>query len=162
MNNQPNKKIIQPDQLLDLVKQLKAKGKRVVSLNGSFDLLHAGHLYMIEEAKKQGDILILALNSDDSIKRYKSPLRPIISLNDRMQMIAALEKVDYVTFFDEIDPREVLKKIEPDVHVNGLEYGQDCIEAQTVKELGGTLYLVPRIEGLSTSSIIKKIKSLCD
>jgi rfaE bifunctional protein nucleotidyltransferase chain/domain len=124
--------------------------------------MHAGHLYILYEAKKQGDVLIVALNSDDSIKKYKGNQRPIINLLHRMTMMAAIEAVDFVTYFDETEPSEILKKIRPDVHVNGTEYGLDCVESKVVKELGASLYLVERIPSLSTSEIIKKIKSLCD
>ncbi|MDP1880523.1 MAG: adenylyltransferase/cytidyltransferase family protein [Parachlamydiaceae bacterium] len=152
------KKVIHPDQLITRVGELKQKEKKIVTLNGSFDLLHAGHLQIIYEASLQGDVLILALNSDESIKKYKSPSRPIIPLCYRMEMMAALEFVDYVTYFDETDPRSLLKKIRPHVHVNGTEYGENCIEASTVIEGGGKIHIVNLIPGLSTSSIIAKIK----
>lgn len=132
-----------------------------MTLNGSFDLLHAGHLYQIEEAKKQGDLLLVALNSDASIAGYKGKDRPIIPLKYRMQMMMALEAVDYVTFFEEANPILLLEKIKPEVHANGMEYGENCIEAEVVKRHGGKLHLVPRIEGLSTSQIIERIKTLC-
>lgn len=153
------KKWIDPSVLESTVLKLKSQNKRIATLNGSFDLMHAGHLYIIYEAKKQGDILIVALNSDSSIQRYKSPTRPIIPLKYRLELMSALEFVDYVTWFDETDPREILKKIRPDVHVNGVEYGAHCIEAETVKECGGKIHLVDRIDGLSTSQILAKIKT---
>lgn len=155
-------KIIPPESLAAKVKELKNKGKTIATLNGSFDLMHAGHLYIIEEAAKQGDVLILALNTDSSIRAYKSPSRPIIPLEYRVQMIASLGCVSYVTWFDETDPRAILTVIKPDVHVNGAEYGENCIEAATVKSHGGKIHLVQRIPGLATSEIITKIKSLCD
>ncbi len=155
-------KLIHPDEISELVRELKQQNKRVVSLNGSFDLMHAGHLFMLFEAKKQGDILIVALNTDDSIKKYKSVQRPIIPLEYRMEMMAAISAVDYVTYFDETDPIRILEKIQPDVHVNGAEYGADCIEASTVKALGAKLHLVERIPSLSTTAIINKIRKLCD
>ena len=100
----------------------------------------------------------MALNSDASIKRYKGPKRPIISLEDRLSMMAALEFVDYVTWFEEDDPRKILSLIRPHVHVNGVEYGENCIEAETVKENGGRLHLVKRIPSLATSEIIRAIQ----
>lgn len=162
VTSQFNDKIIDPAELPAVIKKLKYEKKRIVSLNGSFDLMHAGHLYILYEAKKQGDVLVVALNSDDSIKKYKSIQRPIISLSDRMKMMAAIEVVDFVTYFHETEPSEILRKIRPDVHVNGAEYGLDCIESKTIKELGAALHLVERLPALSTSEIIKKIKSLCD
>ncbi len=150
------KKWIDPNDLDAKIQELR-RGKTIVTLNGSFDLMHAGHLYIIYEAKKQGDILIVGLNTDSSIQRYKSPDRPLIPLKYRLELMSALEFVDYVTWFDETDPRELLKKIRPNVHVNGVEYGNSCIEADTVKSLGARLHLVDRIPGLATSDIIKKI-----
>ena len=153
------KKLIDPIKLTQWSHSVKKKNKTIVSLNGSFDLMHAGHLYLIYEAKKQGDVLIVALNSDASIKKYKNKNRPILHLQYRLQMMAALEFVDFVTWFDETDPIEVLKKIKPDVHVNGKEYTQDCIEAKTVKQLGARLHLIERVGVgvLATSDLIKRI-----
>ena len=152
------KKRLEPNELVEKVRSLRERGLTIATLNGSFDLLHAGHLYMLYEAKKQADCLIVALNSDASIKQYKNERRPIIPLEQRLELIAALECVDFVTWFDELDPRKLLEKIRPDVHVNGAEYGADCIEAQTVLACGGRLHLVDRIPSLSTSNIIDKIK----
>ncbi len=109
----------------------------------------------------QADRLIVALNSDASIRQYKSPTRPIITLQHRLEMMAALQFVDYVTWFEETDPRAILTKIRPDVHVNGVEYGANCIEAETVINLGGKIHLVDRIPSLSTSNVIEKIRT-CD
>lgn len=121
-------------------------------------MLHAGHLYIIHQASLQADCLIVALNSDASIKRYKGLKRPIISLEYRLSMMAALEFVDYVTWFEEDDPRKILSLIRPQVHVNGAEYGESCIEADTVRQNGGRLHLVERIPSLATSEIIKAIQ----
>lgn len=140
----------------------RALGKTVATLNGSFDLLHAGHLYILYEASKTADILVVALNTDASIKRYKSASRPIIPLQERMEMIAALGFVDFVTWFDEDDPREVIRCLRPDVHVNGAEYGHQCIEADEVRKCGGTLHLVDRIPGLATSQILSTIRNICE
>ena len=154
------KKWIEPDNVASFVAALKSKGKTIATLNGSFDLMHAGHLHIIYEAKQQASLLIIALNTDASIKRYKSASRPIITLNYRLQMVSALEFVDYVTWFDETDPCAILSKIRPDVHVNGAEYGKECVEAATVKECGGRLHLVERIDGLATSDVISKVRGL--
>ena len=155
------RKWIQPDDLEDKVAKLRSEGKKIATLNGSFDLLHAGHLHMIFEASKVADVLIVALNSDASIKQYKSPLRPIIPLEYRLEMMSALEFVDFVTWFEETDPRKLLSKIRPDVHVNGAEYGENCIEADVVRQNGGKVHIVQLIPGLSTSAITKKIEELC-
>ena len=152
------KKLILPEELALKVSQLKKEGKAIVTLNGSFDLLHAGHLQMIYEASLQGDLLIVALNSDCSIQAYKSPLRPIITLEHRLQMMAALEFVHFVTWFKETTPCKILEVIQPAVHVNGAEYGQNCVEAGIVKKGGGRLHLVQLLPSLSPSAIIKKIQ----
>lgn len=152
------KKLIAPEELQTRCARFKGAGLTIATLNGSFDLLHAGHLHMIYEASKQADLLIVALNSDASIQQYKSPDRPIINLENRLQMMAALGFVDYVTWFNETDPRQILSQIKPDVHVNGSEYGAACIEAETVKDNGGTIHIVELVPGLSTSAIIDKIR----
>ena len=144
------------------VAEIRASGKSIVTLNGSFDLLHAGHLEMIYQASLQGDVLIVALNTDDSIKKYKSPLRPIIPLKYRMEMMAALEMVSFVTSFEETNPIAILEIIRPDVHANGSEYGENCIESEVVKRYGGRIHIIPLVPALSTSNIIKKIKEICD
>jgi rfaE bifunctional protein nucleotidyltransferase chain/domain len=150
-------KTIPPEQIAIKSAQLKSEGQTIATLNGSFDLLHAGHLQIIYEASQLADVLIVALNSDESIQQYKSIDRPIIPLEYRLQMIAALEFVSYVTWFSETDPRYFLEKIQPNVHINGAEYGQDCLEAETVKAGGGRIHIVKLIPGLSTSQILKKI-----
>jgi rfaE bifunctional protein nucleotidyltransferase chain/domain len=152
-------KYISPETLMEKVLQLRQEGKTIATLNGSFDLLHAGHLKMIYEASEQADVLLMALNSDSSIQKYKSPLRPIVPLENRLEMVAALQFVDYVTYFDETDPIAFLEIVKPDVHVNGAEYGDECIEAKVVKNHGGRIHIVQLVPGLSTSNLIKKIKS---
>ena len=154
------KKLIEPLALEEKISELRMSHLTLATLNGSFDLLHAGHLYIINEASKQADRLIVALNSDDSIQRYKNPNRPIISLNYRLEIIAALEFVDFVTWFEEIDPRILLRKIKPNVHVNGEEYRTNCIEAEVVEACGGRLHFVDRIPSLSTSNIINDISRI--
>lgn len=150
-------KFLEKENLLATCAELRRQKKTIATLNGSFDLMHAGHLHIIYEASKQADVLIVALNSDLSIKRYKGPKRPIVPLEYRMQMMAALEFVDYVTFFEETNPLSLLSKIKPDVHVNGAEYGKDCIEREIVEKHGGKIHIVDLVEGLSTSQIIEKI-----
>lgn len=145
-----------------VISELRSAKKTIATLNGSFDLLHAGHLEILFQASLQADILIVALNTDRSIREYKNPKRPIIPLEQRILLIAALEMVDYVTYFDEVNPKQLLQKIQPDVHVNGSEYGQDCIEAEVVRMQRGRIHIVEKIPGLSTSHIINKIKKTCD
>jgi D-glycero-beta-D-manno-heptose 1-phosphate adenylyltransferase len=156
-----SKKIIDPAFLQEKVASIRREKKSIATINGSFDLLHAGHLYILFEASRAADVLICALNSDGSIKKYKSPDRPIIPLKYRLDMMAAIQFVDYVTWFEETDPRAILEKIRPDFHINGAEYGAECIEAETVRKNGGKLVLVDRIDGLSTTEITKKIIQVC-
>lgn len=151
------KKLIEPELLEPRCAAIKAQGLTLATLNGSFDLMHAGHLFILHEASKQADRLLVALNSDASIRQYKQK-GPIIPLEQRLEMMAALEFVDYVTWFEETDPRTLLEKVKPDVHVNGAEYGPHCIEAATVEKYGGKVYLVDRIPGLASSAIIEKIR----
>lgn len=155
-------KMVQPEQLEALCEQLRKEGKTIVTLNGSFDLLHPGHLEMIYQASLQGDVLLMLLNTDASIRGYKSPQRPINPLEVRLQHIAALEMVDYVSWFNELDPIKILGMIKPDVHCNGSEYGENCIEAPVVKENGGRIHIIQLIGGYSSTNMIKKIQSLCD
>ena len=153
-------KILKKEKLEEKVKELKEQNKTIATLNGSFDLLHAGHLKIIFEASSLADVLIVALNSDDSIKKYKSEKRPIIPLEYRLEMMAALEFVDYVTFFDETNPIKILDIIKPDIHVNGVEYEKGCIEEEIIKKNGGTLHFVKLKDNFSTSLIINKIRKL--
>jgi rfaE bifunctional protein nucleotidyltransferase chain/domain len=153
-------KVILPKDLEKKSQEIKKK-HRLVSLNGSFDLLHAGHLYILNEAKAQGDKLLVALNSDSSIKQYKSEDRPIIPLEYRLEMMAAIQCVDFVTWFEELSPLKILSLIKPHVHVNGSEYGKDCLEANLIENQGGVLHIVSLKDGLSTSNIIGKIKAVC-
>ncbi|MEM8727622.1 MAG: adenylyltransferase/cytidyltransferase family protein [Chlamydiota bacterium] len=159
MNRWTEVKYISPDKLEGKVLELRNARQTIATLNGSFDLLHVGHLRIIHEASEQADSLILALNSDASIKKYKGRLRPILPLEDRLEMVAALEFVDYVTEFDEIDPVALLEKIKPDVHNNGSDYGENCIEAEVVKKYGGKIHIIELIPGFSSSKLIETIKT---
>lgn len=137
-------------------KEIKKRRVKIVTTNGAFDLIHAGHVRTLKKAKTYGDILIVGLNSDSSVKRYKSPLRPIISQKERAEMLASLEIVDYVSIFDEDDPREFIKLVKPDFHVKS-KSGFKGIETEVVETNGGKIILLDDIPGLSTSNIIKKI-----
>ena len=142
-----------------LVDSLKTEGKCIVTTCGAFDLLHTGHLQSFLQAREHGDIFIVCLNSDSSIKAYKSPDRPIHNQEDRAEMLAALSCVDYVTIFDEVDPRAILKIIKPDTHVKS-KTGFTGIEREVVEAHGGTIVLLDDVEGKSSTQIIEKIQSL--
>jgi rfaE bifunctional protein nucleotidyltransferase chain/domain len=152
------KKLILPEKLASFSHEVRKANKTLATLNGSFDLLHAGHLHIIYEASKQADVLLVALNSDSSIKRYKGPKRPIIGLRDRLQMMSALSFVSNVSWFEEDDPRDLLEIVQPDVHVNGQDWGSDCIEAEVVKKYGGRLHIVSLVPGLSTSKVVERVR----
>jgi D-beta-D-heptose 7-phosphate kinase / D-beta-D-heptose 1-phosphate adenosyltransferase len=145
--------------LAPLATTLRARGKRIVTVNGSFDILHNGHLHILNEARGQGDVLIVGLNSDKSVHRSKGPERPIVTERHRAEMLLALRPVDYVHIFDESDPIAFLKEVRPDVHVNGAEYGEHCVESETVKRAGGRLHLVGRVPDLSTSNLIEALQA---
>jgi rfaE bifunctional protein nucleotidyltransferase chain/domain len=127
-----------------------------VTVNGSFDLLHAGHLHILREARRQGDVLVVGVNSDASVQALKGPGRPLISQAERARLLMALRDVDYVHIFDELTPIAFLEQIRPDVHVNGAEYGPDCVEAPAIRASGGRLHLVDRLPGLSTSDLLRR------
>lgn len=140
-----------------IIKKLRKEKKKIVTCNGVFDMMHIGHIKFLKEAKKQGDILIVGLNSDSSVKLNKGPKRPINNQKDRAEMLNALQCVDYVVIFDEKDPRKFLSKIKPDVHCNGEEYGKECIEAPVVKKFGGRIHIIKLVGGFSTTRMINKI-----
>ena len=145
-----NKKIKTRQEIIEIADRLRKDGKKIVTCNGSFDIMHIGHIKFLQEARAQGDALIVGLNSDASVKKYKSSDRPINPQEYRAELLAALECVDYVTTFDETEPIAFLSAVKPDVHVNG-------IEAETVRENGGRLHLVPLFKDFSTTNMIKKL-----
>ena len=153
-------KVVTQAELATIVADLKKQGKKIVTTNGSFDVLHVGHVRSLQQTKSFGDVLIVCVNSDSSVKKYKSDKRPIIGENDRAEMLAALACVDYVTIFTETDPRAVLELIKPAIHVKSGDYeAEKMIETPTVRKNGGEVRIVPFIKGVSTTDIVKKI---CD
>lgn len=153
------KKFVEPNDLKVWAEGIRSRGQSIVTTNGSFDLVHAGHLHTLFEAKALGDIFIVLLNTDASIRGYKGRLRPIIEEKYRLQMMAAFECVDYVSCFDELDPRRALEEIAPAIHVNSAEYGVDCIERAVVEKGGGRVVLIEKIDSLSTSAVISRIET---
>jgi D-beta-D-heptose 7-phosphate kinase/D-beta-D-heptose 1-phosphate adenosyltransferase len=151
-------KIQELGELRGIVDQAKTAGKKVVFTNGCFDLLHQGHLHLLREAKKLGDLLIVALNSDSSVKRIKGPSRPIFPQAERAELIAALEMVDYVTIFDEPDPRRIIKALKPNVLVKGGDWKDNIVGQEIVEEDGGKVTSIPYLEGYSTTRIIERMR----
>jgi len=155
-----SKKIKPEAEIVEIAYKLRKKGKKIVTTNGSFDIFHYGHVKLLEECKMQGDVLIVGINSDKSVKQYKSPDRPINPENARAGVIAALESVDYVFVFDDTTPIRWLELIKPHVHCNSSEYGVNCVEKPVLDQIGARLHLVKREQdGLSTTEILSKIKS---
>jgi rfaE bifunctional protein nucleotidyltransferase chain/domain len=160
MKRESKSKVLTLTDVVGQVRTWQDGGKTIVTANGSFDIMHAGHVAFLEAAAEQGDVLVIGINSNASVQAYKSPLRPIIGEADRARMVAALECVDMVFLFDETDPREWLRQVKPDVHVNGAEYGEDCIERDVVEAGGGHIRLIAPVDGLSTSAIIERVVAL--
>lgn len=156
-------KILTVEQANKVARQYKQDGKKVVTVNGAFDILHAGHLDMLEEAKLQGDILFVGLNSDSSVKEGKGDTRPFIPEQERAAVLAALACVDYVIIIDapynEVQ-NVLIRTVQPDIHANGAEYGQpeEWVDWQAMQEVGARGHAVERREGLATSDIISRIK----
>jgi D-beta-D-heptose 7-phosphate kinase/D-beta-D-heptose 1-phosphate adenosyltransferase len=150
-------RILTWDEMKGKMATLRAAGKKVVFTNGAFDVLHLGHLTYMTFARQQGDCLIVGLNSDASVKRYKGDKRPIVPQQERAALLAGLRCVDYVVVFDEDEPRELIAHILPDVLVKGEDWahyvsGRDVVEAN-----GGKVVLAKMVGGRSTTNIIKKI-----
>jgi len=154
-----SEKLKQTDELREIVRQAKRNGRKVVFTNGCFDILHRGHLEILRGAKSYGDILIVALNTDRSVRSIKGPSRPVVAESDRAELIAALEMVDYVILFDELEPTGLIAELEPDVLVKGGDYGIDrVVGADVVRRYGGEVAVVPFVQGFSTSAIIERIR----
>lgn len=151
------KKIKSNEEIIKIVTKIKNQDKTIVTFNGSFDILHIGHIRSLEEAKSKGDVLIVLLNSDKSIKAYKGPNRPIIPQDARAETLAAIDYVDYITLFDEINPISILERIKPHIHCNGSDWGKDCIEREVVEKNGGKIHVLKWQESFSTTNLIKKI-----
>ncbi len=142
-------------------KKLKAARKKIVFTNGCFDLLHPGHVHYLQEAKKLGDVLIVGINSDASVKKIKGKMRPINSGFERAYVLAGLQCVDYVTIFEEDTPIELLKVVNPTVHVKGGDWESKPIpERETVERNGGKVVFIKFLDGYSTTSLIEKIRKL--
>jgi len=139
--------------------RLCAAGKRLVFTNGVFDLLHVGHVRYLAQARALGDALVVAINSDRTVRELKGPDRPIFDQAERAEIVAALRPVDYVTIFDDVSPRTLLAKLLPDVLVKGGDYQLDQIHGrEEVEAAGGKVISLPFVEGASTSGLIERIK----
>ncbi len=153
-------KVVTLGELVKITNEYKSKNKKIVTINGCFDMLQLGHIKILYEAKKQGDFLIVGLNSDASVKRLKGNDRPINDQSTRCEVMAALQMVDYVFVFDEDDPRAFLNIIRPHIHVNDASYGVNCVESEILNLYGGKLHLVEKFNVPSTTQTIEKIKQV--
>ena len=161
MNQKNNKLISSLDNLVELCNRHRSNGNKIIMTNGCFDILHTGHIYLLNEAKKLGDLLIVALNSDSSVKLNKGTTRPINIELDRAYVLSAVQNVDYIIIFDEETPEKVICTILPDILVKGSDYkdkyiaGQQCLE-----KIGKKITLIDLIEGKSTTNLINKLDNI--
>lgn len=154
-------KFLDTPALESLVDLMRTNKQSIVFTNGCFDLLHPGHIDYLQKAKTLGDVLIVALNSDDSVRQIKGESRPVNSLNDRIAMLAALECVDFVTSFQEDTPYYLIDAIKPDILVKGGDYTKDeIVGADIVEDNGGELKILDFLPGYSSSDLIKRIQKL--
>lgn len=152
-------KILSPEKMLGERQRLRSAGARLVFTNGVFDLLHVGHVRYLAEARSLGDALVVAINSDRTVRELKGPNRPVFDQAERAEILAALRHVDYVTIFDDVSPRGLIAKLLPDVLVKGGDYGLDQIHGrEEVETAGGKVISLPFVEGASTTTLIERMR----
>jgi D-beta-D-heptose 7-phosphate kinase/D-beta-D-heptose 1-phosphate adenosyltransferase len=152
-------KILSPEKMLGERQRLRSSGKRLVFTNGVFDLLHVGHVRYLTEARSLGDVLLVAINSDRTVRQLKGETRPIFAEAERAEILAALRVVDYVTIFDDVSPRSLIATLLPDILVKGGDYALDQIHGrEEVEAAGGKVISLPFVDGASTTSIINRMK----
>ncbi len=152
------KKLYPLEKLARIIQEHKRKGQKVVLTNGCFDLIHVGHIRYLKEAKDRGDILVVALNSDSSVRSLKGRGRPILEEKERAEILSAFSFVDYVTFFDELNVEKVLLALRPDIHAKGSDYTEDTVpEKETVQHYGGSIAITGGPKVRSTSQLIEEI-----
>ncbi len=150
-------KILRLPALLKTLRRVRT-GRRLVFTNGCFDLLHAGHVQLLERAKAHGDLLVVGLNSDRSVRRLKGPARPIVGERDRALVLAGLSSIDYVTIFDAPTPARLIARLQPDVLVKGADWGSgEIVGRSTVERRGGVVVRLPLVKGRSTSSLVERL-----
>ncbi|MDZ4833575.1 MAG: D-glycero-beta-D-manno-heptose 1-phosphate adenylyltransferase [Candidatus Melainabacteria bacterium] len=151
--------VVQRGELAALLQKARDQKRIVVTTNGCFDILHVGHVRILQQSRALGDLLVVGINGDDSVKRLKGPTRPINSSADRAELLAALACVDYVTVFDEDTPVEFLHEAKPDIHVKGSDYKpSDLAETPVVESYGGRVEILALVPGKSTTNLVEKIR----
>lgn len=152
-------RFVESQKLAPLLESRRQNGQKVVFTNGVFDLLHAGHVTYLQAARKLGDLLVVALNTDDSVRRIKGPLKPLLPLAERAEMLLALSCVDYVTSFPQDDPYEVIKTLKPDYLVKGADWAPDrVIGRDLVESWGGKVLNIDLVPGRSTTNLIETVR----
>lgn len=154
-------KILERNTLKNKLEALRKEGKKIAFTNGCFDIIHVGHVRYLREAKKTADVLVLALNSDSSVRAIKGAKRPLVSAEDRAEVIAALEFVDLITIFEELTPLELINYLKPDILIKGGDWPEEKIVGrEEIKKWGGRVVIIPEVTGKSTTNIVKKIKKM--
>jgi D-beta-D-heptose 7-phosphate kinase/D-beta-D-heptose 1-phosphate adenosyltransferase len=154
-------KLLERTALKDKLEELRKKGKKIAFTNGCFDILHVGHVRYLREAKKTADVLVLALNSDSSVRSLKGEERPLIPEKERAEILAALEFIDFVTIFKESTPLDLINYLKPDILIKGGDWPEEkVVGREEIKKWGGRVAIIPEIEGKSTTNIVEKIKKL--
>jgi D-beta-D-heptose 7-phosphate kinase/D-beta-D-heptose 1-phosphate adenosyltransferase len=153
--------LVSREEIVKMCGLFRKDNKKIVFTNGCFDILHAGHVTYLKQAKALGDLLVIGLNSDSSVNKLKGQGRPVVAENDRALVLSALRSVDFVVFFDEETPYELINSIKPDFLVKGGDYTPDSIVgADIVKDAGGEVVVIPFVEGKSTTGILDRIRNL--
>ncbi|MEC9489534.1 MAG: D-glycero-beta-D-manno-heptose 1-phosphate adenylyltransferase [Halanaerobiales bacterium] len=156
-------KIMGLEELKNEIEKKKEAGELIVFTNGCFDILHVGHIRYLKKAASLGDKLVLAVNSDSSVRELKGKNRPFVPEKERMEVLAALDMIDYLVLFSEVNCKKVLEKIKPQIYVKGGDYRiEDLPEAETVYSYGAKVVLITEVKGRSTTNIIKKIRKSKD
>ena len=151
-------KILDRGALQEKLENLRKTGKKIAFTNGCFDILHVGHVRYLREAKKNGDVLVLALNSDSSVRSIKGEKRPLVPETERAEVLAALEFIDFITIFDEFTPLELIKFLKPDVLIKGGDWPEEKVVGRDeVKQWGGKVVIIPEVMGKSTTNVVEKI-----
>ena len=153
-------RVLTVDELPDVVAELRGAGERLVLTNGCFDVLHAGHVHYLEQARDLGDRLIVGLNADESVRALKGPQRPVNPADDRASVLAALSCVDIVSVFPELTPEQLIRVVEPDIYVKGGDYADGIPETELVTGLGGRVEILDLVPGHSTTQLLDRVRAM--